>query len=223
MLKKFLALIIGAFTLAACSGSDEPVDSGRSIAATWTWDEDNELTAATGETMRPQTLAFFADGTAAIQTIDTRTGLTAYDYYDYRVDHGTFRITRHADGVLFMTGAYAMRGNILTLNNYNYLRQNETDTEGWAQRVIGSWNSTKTLSDRSITTVLTFGKNAAGTQTTFTAFNNLNTTTESEPFNYWIKRNYLIRELDHGYLISTISFGILGNSLLIDSERYMPQ
>ncbi len=221
MLKKLILGLTAIFTLAACS-SDEPASSG-SIVGTWNWDVNNEVISP-NETERPETISFFADGTVIFQTVDIATGAKRFDYYDYRLESGRFNITDHHTGERFMTGAYVVKNNELTLNNYTYLRQPEPDTQKWGEMIVGTWAGTEAVDDSYVVSFLTFNNDGSGSEQKTITGSNAKPESTFERFNFWVKRNYLIREYDTGYTVSVISsFGIFGKSLTIDNKPYTLQ
>lgn len=221
MLKKLILGLTAIFTLAACS-SDEP-ESTATIVGTWSWDVNNEVSSL-NEPERPETISFFADGTAVIQTVNTTTGAKRLDYYDYRLESGRFRITRCRTAELFMTGAYVIKNNELTLNSYTYLRQPDPDTKSWSEMIIGTWACDEAEDDHYVVSFLTFNSDGSGSELKTITDNNAKPESTFERFNFWVKRNYLIREYDNGYTVSVISsFGIFGKSLTIDNKPYTLQ
>jgi len=221
MLKKLFLGLTAIFTLAACS-SDEPESSG-TIVGTWNWDVNNEVISP-NETERPETISFFADGTAVFQTVNITTGAKRLDYFDYRLESGRFNITYHRTGQLFMTGAYIVKNNELTLNNYTYLRQPEPDTKNWSEMIVGTWAGNEAEDDFYVVSFLTFNKDGSGSEQKTVTGSDAKPESTFERFNFWVKRNYLIREYDNGYAVSIISsFGIFGKSLTIDDKQYTLQ
>lgn len=218
-----IALALAAtLALASCSSDDNstPQTSSNSLIATWTWDPDNELSSS-AETTRPATLAFFDDATAAIEILDIPSGETAYTFCDYTAENGRLRITDRQNGTVVLLGTYSILNNTLSLNSYTYLRAADIDTKDWPTQIIGEWNNINPQTHA--VTFLQFNANGSGNIKSVTTGDDGIPATSTEPFNYWVKRNYLIREYDASYGVSILSFGRFGKSLTIDSAPYTQQ